>query len=45
MPVDSQVQAILDQYDEFVAPPIAKLSPENARNKPDAEKRGRRNEC
>lgn len=34
MAVDSQVQAILDQYEKFGAPPIAKLSPENARNVP-----------
>ncbi|MBA3248491.1 MAG: alpha/beta hydrolase [Pyrinomonadaceae bacterium] len=34
MPVDSQVQPILDQFDKFVVPPIETLSPENARNAP-----------
>lgn len=34
MPVDSQVQEILDQFDRFGAPPITKLSPANARNTP-----------
>lgn len=34
MPIDSQVQEIIDQYDKFAAPPIPKLSPENARQIP-----------
>lgn len=34
MPIDDQLQAVLDQFDKFNSPPIAKLSPENARNAP-----------
>lgn len=34
MPIDSQLQPILDQYEKFGAPPIETLSPENARNNP-----------
>ena len=34
MPVDSQIQEILDQYAKFNTPPIPTLSPGNARNLP-----------
>lgn len=34
MKTDSQMQAVLDQLAKFNAPPIEKLSPENARNNP-----------
>lgn len=34
MPVDSQVQEILNQYAKFATPPIPTLSPGNARNLP-----------
>lgn len=34
MPVDSQMQAILDQYAKFNAPPVEELSAANARNLP-----------
>lgn len=34
MNTDSQMQAVLDQLAKFNAPPIEKLSPENARNNP-----------
>lgn len=34
MPVDSDAQKVLDQFAKFNAPPIEKLSPENARNNP-----------
>jgi acetyl esterase len=34
MPVDSQIQEILDQSAKFGAPPIPQLTPENARNLP-----------
>lgn len=34
MPIDSQVQKILDQFAAFSVPPIENLSPENARNAP-----------
>jgi acetyl esterase len=34
MPTDPQMQAILDQFAKFNAPPLERLSPENARNLP-----------
>ncbi len=34
MPLDSDAQAVSDQYAKFNAPPIETLSPENARNNP-----------
>ncbi len=34
MTTDSQMQTVLDQFAQFNAPPIEKLSPENARNNP-----------
>jgi acetyl esterase len=34
MPADPQMQAILDQFAKFNAPPLERLSPENARNLP-----------
>lgn len=34
MPIDSQLKPILDQYENFGAPRIESLSPENARNNP-----------
>ncbi len=34
MNLDSDMQAIIDQYAKFGAPPLEKLSPENARNLP-----------
>ena len=34
MPIDPQIQQILNQYAKFEAPPIPTLSPDNARNLP-----------
>lgn len=34
MPIDSDAQAVLDQYAKFDVPPIETMSPENARNAP-----------
>lgn len=34
MRLDSDAQAVIDQYDKFEAPPVETLSPENARNNP-----------
>src|SRR5262245_295008 len=34
MKIDSQMQAVLDQYQTFGTPPLENLSPENARNLP-----------
>ena len=34
MKLDSDMQAIIDQYAKFDAPPLEKLTPENARNNP-----------
>ena len=34
MPIDSQLQPILDHFERFGAPPLETLSPENARNNP-----------
>ena len=34
MQLDSDAQAVIDQYSKFNAPPIESLSPENARNSP-----------
>ena len=34
MPIDSDMQAVLDQFAKFNAPPIETLSPQNARNTP-----------
>ena len=34
MKLDSDAQAVIEQYGKFNAPPIESLSPENARNNP-----------
>ncbi|HVF87646.1 MAG TPA: alpha/beta hydrolase [Pyrinomonadaceae bacterium] len=34
MPIDSDAQAVLDQFAKFKVPPIESMSPENARNAP-----------
>lgn len=34
MPIDSDMQAVLDQFMKFDAPPVETLTPENARNNP-----------
>ncbi|MDQ4121432.1 MAG: alpha/beta hydrolase [Acidobacteriota bacterium] len=34
MPIDSDMQAVLDQFEKFQAPPIETLTPQNARNAP-----------
>ena len=34
MNLDSDMQAIIDQFAKFEAPPVETLTPENARNNP-----------
>ncbi len=43
MNIDSDMQGVLDQFMKFNAPKIETLTPQNARNKSDTEKRRRRN--